>query len=124
MPTPLKSARRLGSARSGTETFLLQRVTAVANLLLIPFLVWIAVVAGNAGYDAAKALLARPFVSLPLLLLIVSVGLHMRIGMKEIIEDYVHSEGLKALLLILNTFFVAALAAASAFAVLKLSFGG
>jgi succinate dehydrogenase / fumarate reductase membrane anchor subunit len=48
----------------------------------------------------------------------------MRIGMQVIVEDYVHSEGIKVLTLLANTFFCAAVAAVAIFAVLKLSFGG
>ena len=43
------------------------------------------------------ALLASPLVALLLLLMIVSIAIHMRIGMQAIIEDYVHGDGLKVL---------------------------
>jgi succinate dehydrogenase / fumarate reductase membrane anchor subunit len=124
MTTPLKRARGLGSAHEGPEHFMKQRITAAANLILLSFAVGLIASLAGAELSTVKATLAYPVVAIALLALIVSVTVHMRIGMQVIIEDYIHGEGLKMLLLLGNTFYAAAIAAVSIFAVLKLSFGG
>ncbi len=123
MRTPLKKARNLGSAKEGADHFWKQRVTGVANLFLGIFLVWLIASLAGADHATVRLALANPLVALALLALIVSGTLHMRLGMQVIIEDYVHGEGSKIVLLMLNTFFAAAIALASIFAILKLSFG-
>lgn len=123
MRTPLKNVRRLGSAKEGANHFWLQRVTAVANLSLAIFLVGLIASLADANYDTVRATLASPLVSLPLLLLIVSAMIHMRLGMQVIIEDYVHGEGSKIVLLMLNTFAAIVVGGASALAVLRLTLG-
>ncbi len=123
MRTPLKNVRYLGSAKEGANHFILQRLTAVANVVLGLFLVWLVAALAGADYATARAMLRNPFVSLGLLLLILSGTVHMRLGMQVIIEDYVHNEGPKLAALALNTFFAILIAAASVLAILKLSFG-
>lgn len=121
--TPLATARGLGSAKQGTEHFWRQRVTAVANIVLVCFLIGLIVKLVGADYMTVKRTLSRPQVAIPLLLLVLSGVMHMRIGMQTIIEDYVHSEGRKVVALMLNSFFAMAVGLTCAFAVLKLSFG-
>lgn len=124
MTTPLKRARGLGSAHEGPGHFIKQRVTAAANIILAAFAVGLIVSLAGADLATVKATLAHPLVAIALIALIVSMTVHMRIGMQVIIEDYVQGEGAKMLLLLANTFFADAIAVISIFAVLKLSFGG
>lgn len=124
MRTPLGRVRGLGSAKSGTGHFWLQRLTAVANVILTVIFVFVVVALVGKPYPAAMALLTQPCVAILMLLFILSACVHMRIGMQVIIEDYVHEEGMKILAVMANTFFAIAVGAASVYAVLKLSFGG
>lgn len=123
MRTPLSRVRGLGSARSGTEHFWVQRLTALSNAPLM--LVFVGVVIATAGQDyaTARAIVSHPVIAICLLLLIVSVSVHMRLGLQIVIEDYVHGQGAKFTAMIANTFFSVAVGAALAFAVLKISFG-
>jgi succinate dehydrogenase / fumarate reductase, membrane anchor subunit len=122
--TPLGKVRGLGSARSGTGHFWLQRVTAVANVGLAVAFVAILISLVGKPYPAAMAVLGNPFVALLLALFVLSALIHMRLGMQVIIEDYIHGEGAKVVAVMANTFFAIAVGAASLFAILKLSFGG
>jgi len=124
MITPLKRVRGLGSAKEGPDHFWRQRVTAVANFLLAPFAVGLIATLAGSDLETVRATIGHPAVAVALIVLILSMTVHMRIGMQVIVEDYVHSEGIKVLTLLANTFFCAAVAAVAIFAVLKLSFGG
>src|SRR5919106_4686266 len=123
MRTPLKKVRYLGSAGEGADHFWKQRLTAVANLVLAPFLVVLLVVLVGADHATVRQTLSHPIVAILLLVLLLSEVTHMRLGMQVIIEDYVVSEGGKVALLALNTFFAVGVGLISVFAVLKLSFG-
>ena len=122
MSTPLGRVRGLGSARSGTEHFWRQRLTAVANVPLTIAFVLIAVALLGRNHAAVVQVLGSPLVSVIMLLFVLSITTHMRIGMQVIIEDYVHDETRKLVLLMANTFFAIAVGLAAAFAILTLSF--
>ena len=122
MSTPLGRVRGLGAAKSGTEHFWRQRLTAVANVPLTIGLVVIVVGLLGRNHAAVVQILGSPLVAIIMLLFLLSVTMHMRLGMQVIIEDYVHDEATKLALLMANTFFAVAVALASAFAILTLSF--
>ena len=122
MATALKKVRGLGAARSGTETFWRQRVTAVANIPLVIFLILTVVTHIGADYAEVRAYLAQPVVAILLLALVISAAVHMRIGLKEIIEDYVHGGG-KVVAILLATFFAAGVGLVSAYAIVKIGLG-
>ena len=58
-----------------------------------------------------------------MLALVLSAAIHMRIGLKEIIEDYVHGEGPKVVAILLATFFAYGVALAALLAIVKISLG-
>ncbi len=121
--TPHSRVKGLGSAQSGTEHFWAQRVTAVANLVLLVFLIYSVIRLAGEPLDIVRAYFASPVVAILASLFAVSSAYHMRIGMQVIIEDYVHKESSKLLLLIMNTFFAVAVALTCVIAIIKLSLG-
>ena len=123
MRTPLSRIRGLGAAHHGTEHFWLQRLTAAANVLLLVVLIGIVVTLVGRSHATVLATLSKPLVSVLLVAAMISVAIHMRLGMQIIIEDYVHSEFRKVVLLMLNTFFAWGIGLCSIYAVLMISFG-
>ena len=121
--TPLARVRGLGSAKSGTEHFWRQRLTAVANVpLTIAFVVIVVSLLGR-NHAYVVQILGSPLVAMLMLLFIGSSIYHMRIGMQVIIEDYVHDEVTKLVLVMSNTFFTIVVGLTAAYAIFKLSFG-
>jgi succinate dehydrogenase / fumarate reductase membrane anchor subunit len=122
MRTPLGMVRGLGSAKTGTEHWWLQRVTAIANIPLVIFLVIF--VLAHLGAERATLVqsVKHPLIAIALAMSFLSILWHMRLGMQVIIEDYVHG-GWRLFCLIGNVFFTVALGIAALYAILSLSFG-
>lgn len=124
MRTPLGTVTGLGSAKEGTLHFWHQRLTALANVPLTLFLVWFIVRVGGMDRAEIAQVLANPVISGLLVLTLISITWHMRLGLQVVIEDYVHGEGSKILLLVANSFFCIGVAALCVISILQLSFGG
>jgi len=122
--TPLSRARGLGSAKDGLHHWWAQRLTAIA---LIPLVVWFAVslvMLSGADYEHARAWLGSPFVMV-LLILTIAIGLHHgQLGIQVVIEDYVHSDGLKLALIVAVRFIAVFFGLAAVVAILRIGFGG
>jgi succinate dehydrogenase / fumarate reductase membrane anchor subunit len=122
--TPLAEVRGLGSAKKGTGEFIVQRVTAVALVVLLTLFIVIIAMLNGEPYENVVETLSSPLVALIMLAGILLTVVHMRVGMQVIIEDYVHNEMLKLAILIANWLFSWGVGIVAAFAVLKIAFGG
>ena len=123
MATPLHRVQHLGSAHGGTDHFWRQRLTGAANAVLVVCLIGVALSLVGEPYERVAAVVGSPFVAALLVLLFVSAAIHMRLGMQAIVEDYIHGEALKVVLLAASTLFSAAVAVVAILAILKLAFG-
>ena len=120
--TPLGAVRGLGSAREGGHHWGVERALSVATLLLW---VWLAVsllVLPDLDLQTLTVWLRNPLAAVPMLLLVATTFRHLDMGLVVVIEDYVHEELNKMLLLMLVHFASVAGGALAAFAVLKIAF--
>ena len=121
--TSIGRVRGLGSAHDGTEHWLHQRITAGSNLLLMLWFVFSLARLPAYDYATMTAWLSSPWAAIPMVLLIVSVFYHFRLGLQVAIEDYSHDAGRMALMVLLNFFTVGA-AVIAIFSILKIAFTG
>ena len=122
--TPLRRIRGLGSAKHGVGHFIGQRVSAAALVLLVLWGVYSALGLARADYQTAVYWLHSPWHAVLTALLIGTACYHMQIGMREVVEDYIHKTSTKTVLLILNLFVCWLAGAAGVFSILKVAFGG
>lgn len=101
--TSIGKVRGLGSAHHGAHHWLVARTTAISNLLLMTWFIVSLVMLSDYSYGTVTGWLSQPLAAVPMILLIISVFYHARLGLQVLLEDYIHEPGSKfALLSALN----------------------
>lgn len=120
MRSTLARVRGAGPAHDGVGHWWAQRLTALA---LVPLTLWFVVsIVGLVGADHATVAewIAQPIPAVMLVLLIVATFHHAQLGLQVVIEDYVHTEGLKIALILAVKGLSVVLAVVALFAVLRI----
>jgi succinate dehydrogenase / fumarate reductase membrane anchor subunit len=122
--TPIGRVRGLGTAHEGAHHWMLQRFTAIGNLVLMSYLVVSFALLGDYGHVTIVKWLSAPLAATAVILLVISVFWHARLGLQVLIEDYLHEPGTKfAAIAALNLAIIGG-GAFAIFSVAKLAFGG
>ena len=121
MSTPLARARGLGSAKSGLHHWWHQRVSAVAMVGLVSWMVVLLFSLVEADYQTALNMLAHP-VNATVVVLFVAVGLwHASLGLQVVLEDYVANEGVRLIAILAVKMAASVIAVLSILSVLKVA---
>ena len=121
--TALSVVRGAGAAKDGTRHWWAQRLTAIALVPLgVGFVVMMIALLG-ADYDGARAAFAHPVAAALWILFTVALFHHAQLGLQVIVEDYVHSLGLKVAGIIAVKFVAMALGAACIVSIIRVSAG-
>jgi len=121
--TSIGRVRGLGSAKTGAHHWLLQRFTAIGNLLLVLWFVASLLLLPNMSYQTVAGWISRPVPATAMALLMISTFWHARLGMQVMIEDYVHGANRVGAIIAIN---LAAFAGAAfgLLCIIRLALGG
>jgi succinate dehydrogenase / fumarate reductase, membrane anchor subunit len=119
--TPLGRVRFLGAAHNGTGEAWFMHVTSLALIPLTLYFVWLVLDLLHMDYNGVREELGRPIPAILLLAFIIAGIVHMELGMRSIIVDYVRGES-RSWALAANTCFCALLALACVYATLRIGF--
>lgn len=123
LQTPLKRVRGLGSARAGTHHFVVQRVTAVALVPLVLWLIWFALKLMHLNYAQARALLHDPLNAVLSIACVIALFWHAQLGVQVVLEDYVHTRWLEVSAQLLVKFLCVLGALACVLAIVRVALG-
>jgi succinate dehydrogenase / fumarate reductase membrane anchor subunit len=124
LQTPLKRARGLGSAKTGTQHFIAQRVTAVALVPLVLWIIYFVLELLHADYAHARALVHQPLNAVLLTAFVIALFWHTQLGLQVVIEDYVHTRWLELSAQLAVKFLCVLGALASVLAVVRIALAG
>ena len=119
--TSLGRVRFLGSARTGTADARIVHLTSLALVPLTLGFVWLMLDLLRKDYNGARAELSHPIAAILLLAFILAGIVHMELGMRSVIIDYIGGQS-RAWALAANTCFTALLALACLYATLRVAF--
>lgn len=121
---PLKNAKGMGTTHHGHAHWMAQKITAIANLPLVLWLVWsiVSLYGQGASYELFTAWVAQPLHAILLIALFVSVYYHAALGFQVVVEDYVSCIASRKVMLIASKLGFTLLAIVCIFSVLKIAF--
>jgi len=119
--TALKKVRGLGSAKSGVHHWIVQRFTAVLNIILSFWLLCILGCVTQMDYSTVYAFMAQPFNAICSILFLTNSLYHAKLGLQIVIEDYIHCKYAKLASLTLMNIVIYSAIAAGLFWTLKIS---
>jgi len=122
--TSIGKVRGLGSAHHGAHHWLVQRFTAVGNLVLSVWLLVSLVILPDLSFETVSSWLAQPIPATAMILLVITTFWHARLGLQVLIEDYIHDTGTKFGLFALLNIAVIGGGAFAIFSVARLALGG
>ena len=122
--TPLGRVRGLGSSHHGVHHWLVQRFTAIGNLVLMLFLAISFALLPEYSFETVRAWVSKPLPAAALALLIVSAFWHARLGLQVLVEDYVHTAANRFGVLALLNIATFGGAAFGLFCIVRLALGG
>jgi succinate dehydrogenase / fumarate reductase membrane anchor subunit len=111
------------SEKHGAGEWTAERLSSLILVPLTAWALWSAWSLSGGGYDGAIAWFSSRMNAGLLAATLLLTLWHMNMGLKVIVEDYIHRDGSKGLLLSLNTLFCLALAAGSVFFIVRLALG-
>ena len=121
LETPLHKVQGLGASHSGTGHFWRQRITALA---LVPLGLWFTfAILGLVGTNevAILSFLAHPWNALLMAAFATTMLYHMSLGLQVVVDDYVHSTGMKIFCLLLIRFVMIATTVTCIFALIRIA---
>ena len=121
--TSIGRVRGLGSAKTGAHHWLVQRFTAIGNLLLVLWLAVSILLLPDMSYASVSEWLSTPVPATAMALLVVSTFWHARIGLQVVVEDYVHEHANKFACIAALNLAAFAGAAFGVFCVVRLALG-
>ena len=121
--SPLARAQGLGSAKEGISHWWMTRLTAVALIPLVAWVLFGLVHLAGADYLQVRSWVAHPVNSVALICLMLALAYHSSLGVHVVTEDYVRRQWLRRIIIVIVYFLKVLIAVTAIFAILKIALG-